>query len=263
MIKREVSEPVDSIVLFGQRFISSNLYSIIKILETYIEEKTPHQVCICNVHTTMMAFENRESHRYLKNASLSTMDGQPLVWLAKLLGAKESARVAGPDLMQEICRISPEKEYRHYFYGGADGIPEKLKSVFETKYPGIKIVGTYSPPFRPLTEKEDQRVVKDINDSKADFLWVSLGAPKQELWISDHLDRIHVPVQVGVGAAFDFFTGNVQRAPAWMQQAGMEWLFRLIKEPRRLWRRYVIYNTMFLLYLIPEIIKHKIFYESR
>ena len=186
------------------------------------------------------------------------MDGQPLVWLSKLLGFKESERVAGPDLMQELCRLSPEKGYRHFFYGGAEGIPERLKTMFEETYPGIKIVGTFSPPFRPLTREEDENVVKLINDSKPDFLWVGLGAPKQEQWIADHLDRIQAPVQVGVGAAFDFFTGNVLRAPVWMQRAGLEWLFRLLKEPRRLWKRYFIYNTMFLFCLIPEILRHKL-----
>lgn len=249
---------MDTIILFGQKFVSTNLQSIIKLFNDYIGEKRPHMVCICNVHTTMMVYENKDSHQYIKKASISTMDGQPLVWLSRLLGFKESERVAGPDLMQEICSLSPEKGYRHFFYGGAEGIPEGLKTIFEETYPGINIVGTFSPPFRPLTHEEDEKVVKLINDSKPDFLWVSLGAPKQEQWIADHLDRIHAPVQVGVGAAFDFFTGNVLRAPVWMQRAGLEWLFRLLKEPRRLWKRYFIYNTMFLVCLIPEILRHKL-----
>lgn len=248
---------MNSIILFGQEFTSENMYSIVKAIETYVEGRIPRQICISNVHTTMMSYKNKASHQYLKNASISTMDGQPLVWLARLLGAKKAERVAGPDLMLEICRISPNKGYRHFFYGGAEGVPEKLKTVIEKKYPGIKVVGTHSPPFRPLTREEDATVVKLINDSKPDFLWVSLGAPKQEQWISDHLGRIEAPVQVGVGAAFDFFTGSVLRAPLWMQRAGLEWLYRLLKEPQRLWKRYFIYNTMFLIFLIPEILRHK------
>jgi N-acetylglucosaminyldiphosphoundecaprenol N-acetyl-beta-D-mannosaminyltransferase len=206
----------------------------------------------------MMAYGNKTLRQYVKKASISTMDGQPLVWLSRFLGCKEAERVAGPDLMREVCRISVDRGYRHFFYGGADGIPEKLKALFEETFPGIQIVGTYSPPFRPLTQKEDEEIIELINDSKPDFLWVGLGAPKQEQWIADHLDRIKTPVQVGVGAAFDFFTGNVPRAPVWMQRVGMEWFYRLLKEPRRLWKRYFIYNTMFLLCLIPEIIRHKL-----
>ena len=249
---------MDTIILFGQEFVSTNIPSVISLLDDYIEQKRSHMVCICNVHTTMMAYKNKSSHQYLKKASISAMDGQPLVWLSRFLGFPESERVAGPDLMQEVCRISPDKGYRHYFYGGAEGIPERLKSIFEEKYPGIQIVGTYSPPFRPLTREEDEMVVELINDAKPDFLWVSLGAPKQEQWIADHLDRIRAPVQVGVGAAFDFFTGNVLRAPNWMQRAGLEWLYRLLKDPRRLWKRYFIYNTMFLFCLIPEMLRHKL-----
>ncbi len=248
---------MNNVELFGQEFIPSDIQSIINLFEEYIKEKCPHMVCICNVHTTMMVYENKASHQYIKKASISTMDGQPLVWLSRFLGFKDSQRVAGPDLMLEACRISASRGYRHFFYGGAEGIPEKLKALFENKFPGIQIVGTYSPPFRPLTREEDEKVVKLINSSKPDFLWVSLGAPKQEQWIADHLNRIQAPVQVGVGAAFDFFTGNVLRAPVWMQQAGMEWLYRLLKEPRRLWKRYFMYNTMFLICLLPEILRHK------
>lgn len=254
---------MDTITLFGQTFVSTNLLSVIELFENYISRKKPHLICICNVHTTMMAFGNRAKRQHLKKASISTMDGQPLVWLSRFLGAKKSERVAGPDLMQAACKISVKKGYRHFFYGGAEGTPEKLKALFTKKYPGIQIVGTYSPPFRTLTEKEDQTIIKYINESKPDFLWVSLGAPKQEKWIADHLDRIEAPVQVGVGAAFDFFTGNVQRAPVWMQYAGLEWFFRLLKDPRRLWKRYLVYNTMFLIYLIPEILKHKLSREYR
>jgi N-acetylglucosaminyldiphosphoundecaprenol N-acetyl-beta-D-mannosaminyltransferase len=252
-----------TITLFGQKFVSASLHSVIDLFTDYIEQKSPHMVCICNVHTTMMAYENKLSHQYLKKASISTMDGQPLVWLARFLGSHESERVAGPDLMEEVCRVSADRGYRHYFYGGAEGIPEKLKVIFEGKFPGIKIVGTHSPPFRPLTREEDKRVVKRINDARPDFLWVSLGAPKQEQWIADHLDKIEAPIQIGVGAAFDFFTGNVRRAPLWMQRAGLEWFFRLAREPKRLWKRYFIYNTMFLLCLIPEIIRHKFSNEHR
>jgi N-acetylglucosaminyldiphosphoundecaprenol N-acetyl-beta-D-mannosaminyltransferase len=254
---------MDSISLFGQKFSSTNIDATVELFEKYIEKKTPHQVCICNVHTTMMAFQNKKTHSHIKSASILTMDGQPLVWLAKFLGAHNAERVAGPDLMEKACRISTQKGYRHFFYGGADGVPEKIKALFEAKHPGIQIVGAYSPPFRPLTGEEEESVVRLINDSKPDFLWVGLGAPKQEQWIADHINQINAPVQIGVGAAFDFFTGSVQRAPVWMQRVGLEWLFRLLKEPRRLWKRYFLYNTMFLIYLIPEILKHKFSSEYR
>lgn len=155
-------------------------------------------------------------------------------------------RVYGPDLMLALCERSLEKGYRHFFYGGAPGVPERLAERLGARFPGLRVVGTFSPPFRPLTLEEDEKVVRMINGASPDILWVGLGAPKQERWMAEHRDRLRVPVMIGVGAAFDFYAGVKRQAPRWMQRAGLEWLFRLCQEPRRLWRRYLLNIPRFL-----------------
>jgi N-acetylglucosaminyldiphosphoundecaprenol N-acetyl-beta-D-mannosaminyltransferase len=207
-----------------------------------------HYVCISNVHTVMMCHEDEAYRRIHNEASMVTPDGMPLAWMERLLGYHQTGRVYGPDLMLAVCERSVATGHRHYFYGGEEGVPEELTRVLEKRYPGIRIVGGYSPPFRPLTPEEDAAAVQRINDSGADLLWVGLGAPKQERWMADHYGRIHAPVMLGVGAAFPFHTGRVRQAPAFLQAIAMEWAFRLAMEPKRLWRRYFYYNPLFLLY---------------
>jgi N-acetylglucosaminyldiphosphoundecaprenol N-acetyl-beta-D-mannosaminyltransferase len=175
-----------------------------------------------------------------------TPDGMPLAWIGRLGGHKNMTRVCGSELMMEVFKASVTKGYRHYLYGGNEGVPELLKEKMEAIFPGIKVVGTYSPPFRPLTDEEDEAIVKSINETKPDIVWVGIGAPKQERWMSAHLNRLEAPVMVGVGAAFDFNSNLKKRAPMWIQKVGMEWFFRLATEPRRLWRRYLKNNPMFV-----------------
>jgi len=156
------------------------------------------------------------------------------------------SRVYGPDLMLALCEESKEKGYRHFFYGGAEGVADELAASLTERYPGLQVAGTYSPPFRPLTEDEDQQVVDLINRSGADIVWVGLGTPKQDFWVADHVGRLEAPVLLAVGAAFDFHSGRKRQAPRWMQRAGLEWLFRLLTEPRRLWYRYLVLNPLFI-----------------
>jgi N-acetylglucosaminyldiphosphoundecaprenol N-acetyl-beta-D-mannosaminyltransferase len=214
-----------------------------------------HQICIANVHTLMLGIEDPLVRSIARSAAAVTMDGLPLVWLARCMGFPQAARVAGPDLFDRICSVSAREGYRHFLYGGAEGVATRLKAVLEERYPGIQVLGAVSPPFRPLTSEEDDHIVQQINAAAPHFLWVGLGAPKQEKWIFEHLDRIHVPFQIGIGAAFDFFAGTVERAPLWMQKLGLEWLFRLSQDPARLWKRYLIYNTKFIWKALPEILK--------
>jgi N-acetylglucosaminyldiphosphoundecaprenol N-acetyl-beta-D-mannosaminyltransferase len=154
--------------------------------------------------------------------------------------------------MLKFCEIAACKGYKQFFYGGAVGVPQKLQEALTERFPGLQVVGAYSPPFRPLTPEEDQNVVRMINESGADVVWVGLGAPKQEWWMAKHLGQITAPVMVGVGAAFDFHTGRVRQAPPWMQERGLEWLYRLYREPRRLWKRYLMSNSLFVWYLLLE-----------
>ncbi len=151
--------------------------------------------------------------------------------------------------MADVCAVSVSKGYRHFLYGGAAGLPERLGDRLRQKFPGIEIVGTYSPPFRPLTPDEDEAIIERINESKADIVWIGLSTPKQEYWMAAHLGRLEAPVMVGVGAAFDFLAGLKAQAPRWIQRSGFEWLYRLVTEPRRLWRRYLKIVPLFMFYI--------------
>ncbi len=180
-------------------------------------------------------------------AGLVTPDGMPLVWLAHLAGLAHVKRVYGPDLLLETAKLSLEKGYRHFFYGGGEGVAEKLAARLCQRFPGLPVAGTFTPPFRPLTSAEDEALIDRINASRADIVWVGLSTPKQEYWMAQHCGRLEAPVMVGVGAAFDFHAGLKRQAPRWLQASGLEWLFRLATEPRRLAGRYIRNNPRFVL----------------
>jgi N-acetylglucosaminyldiphosphoundecaprenol N-acetyl-beta-D-mannosaminyltransferase len=178
----------------------------------------------------------------------------PLVWLSRRQSRTPVERVYGPDLMLALCAKSIEQGYRHYFYGGAPGVPETLGQTLQTRFPGLQVAGDCSPPFRSLTSAEEIQIINHINQTQADIVWVGLGTPKQDLWMAAHRPRLTAPVLIGVGAAFDFHTGRIPQAPRWMQQNGLEWLFRLYQEPRRLWYRYLIYNPLFVLLILAQLL---------
>jgi N-acetylglucosaminyldiphosphoundecaprenol N-acetyl-beta-D-mannosaminyltransferase len=215
-------------------------------IEGWIARGEQHYVCVTGVHGVMESQRDPELRRIHNAAGLVTPDGMPLVWLSRLAGHRQVERVYGPDLMLACCRRSEVAGYRNFFYGGAGGVPERLIARLLEKFPDLRITGTYSPPFRKLTPLEDDEVVRVINLAAPDILWVGLSTPKQERWMSDHLGRLKAPVMIGVGAAFDFHAGLKRQAPPWVQQSGLEWLFRLLTEPRRLWRRYLYNNPVFL-----------------
>jgi len=209
-------------------------------------------VCVTSVHGVIESQSDPELRKILNQAGLVTPDGMPLVWVSRLRNKHHVGRVYGPDLMAAVCRDSVARGYRHFLYGGAAGVPERLAEQLRRTFPGIQIVGGYSPPFRPLTPEEDEAVIQEINESKADIVWVGLSTPKQEYWMADHLDRLEVPVMVGVGAAFDFLAGMKAQAPRWIQRSGLEWCYRLVTEPRRLWRRYLTIVPLFIVYIALE-----------
>jgi N-acetylglucosaminyldiphosphoundecaprenol N-acetyl-beta-D-mannosaminyltransferase len=198
------------------------------------------------VHLVMVSQEDAETRDAVLGCSLAVPDGQPLVWAMRSLG-HEASRVYGPDLMARYCERSAKTGTRMYLYGGRNqGALVQLALNLRQRYPGVKIVGGYSPPFRTLTDEESDRIVDDINACGADVVWVGIGQPKQEKWMAEFSDRLDSSVLIGVGAAFDFHAGLVPQAPDWMQHMGLEWLFRLAHEPRRLWRRYLRYNPRFI-----------------
>ncbi len=209
------------------------------------DHDVPHLVAATGMHGVTEAQHDASFKLILNSVDLVVPDGMPLVWIGWLRGYRLLRRVPGSDLLAGFCRETAKKRYRHFFYGGAPGVPEKLAEELKSRFDGLQVVGAYSPPFRSLQPEEDAQIVEMINNSDADVLWVGLGCPKQERWMWEHRESLKVPVVVAIGAAFDFFTGGTPRAPAWMCEHGLEWLFRLVKEPRRLWRRYLVYGSEF------------------
>ncbi len=209
-------------------------------------------VCVRDVHGLMLSVEDPEMMRIQWAAGMVTPDGMPLVWVCKLRAQHKVGRVCGSDLMDALCDAGRSIGLRHYFYGGKPGIPERLIANLTTKYPGLAVAGYRSPPFRALTAEEDAADIDAINRAGAQIVWVGLGTPKQEYWMRDHVGRIEGGTLIGVGAAFDFQSGTLSRAPKWMQTCGLESLHRLASEPRRLWRRYLVTSPMFLFELAAE-----------
>ncbi|HXC23892.1 MAG TPA: WecB/TagA/CpsF family glycosyltransferase [Solirubrobacteraceae bacterium] len=199
------------------------------------------------VNLIMSAHDNPATMRAVQGATLAVPDGQPLVWALRLLGHARATRVYGPDLMAHYCAHAASTGTPIYLYGGrSEQALELLTARLSERFPGLRIAGGYSPPFRPLTVEERAQAVERIDGSGAQVVWVGTGQPKQELWMSEMRPRLAAPLLVGVGAAFDFHAGIVSQAPAWMQRGGLEWLYRLSREPRRLWRRYASQNPRFV-----------------
>ncbi|HEY9286889.1 MAG TPA: WecB/TagA/CpsF family glycosyltransferase [Candidatus Dormibacteraeota bacterium] len=203
-------------------------------------------VSVCNVHSVMECRRDPRLRQIVNAAGMVTPDGMPLVWLARRSGHKAVARVYGPDLMLAELSASQQSGHSHFFYGGRPGVADRLAAAMRRRFPGARVVGTYSPPLASAAELCNAEVASLINESRADIVWVGISSPKQEYWMSCMRPMLQAAVLIGVGAAFDFHTGNVPQAPGWMQRAGLEWLFRLIVEPRRLWRRYLIDNPWFI-----------------
>jgi N-acetylglucosaminyldiphosphoundecaprenol N-acetyl-beta-D-mannosaminyltransferase len=203
-------------------------------------------VCVCTVATVMECRRAEDLRQVVNAAGMRTPDGMPLVWLAHLRGHREVTRVYGPDLMLAVMAESAVRGYRHYLYGGEPGVPERLARVMEGRYPGVDFVGLQSPPFASLEELCTPQAAASINERNPDIVWVGIGNPKQERWMARMRPLLTAPVLIGVGAAFDFHSGVKAQAPLWMQRSGLEWLFRLAHEPRRLWRRYLLDNPWFV-----------------
>jgi N-acetylglucosaminyldiphosphoundecaprenol N-acetyl-beta-D-mannosaminyltransferase len=216
-------------------------------IDATVASRSRGYICVAATHTVMACGEDPELHAAVTAADFTVPDGQPLVWALNLLGHRLEDRVYGPELMERACARAARTGQRMYLYGGRNpGALAQLARVLRLRYPGIKLVGGYAPPFRDLEPEEADRIAADINAARPDVVWVGIGVPRQEKWMSRMRERLEAPVLIGVGAAFDFNAGLVPQAPARMQRLGLEWLFRLIQEPRRLWRRYLRYNPRFV-----------------
>lgn len=220
---------------------------VIEIFEQWIfRRERSHYVTLCNVHMVMEAHNNPYFHSALASADLVLPDGMPLIWAGRRNGFQLHRRVYGPDLFLEFCQATAAKGYRHFLLGGHPGVPQAVAAALTRSCPKIQIAGTCSPPFQERTPACGDEMIAQINAAGADVLWVALGCPKQEIWMYENRDRLNVPVIAGVGQAFDLYAGRVRQAPRWARDNGLEWAFRLINNPRRLWRRYLVYNTQFL-----------------
>ncbi len=216
------------------------------LIEQWISNDAREYVCVTGVHGVMESQADPALRRIHNRAGLVTPDGMPLVWVSWLRGQRHVERVYGPDLMLACCRLSASKGYRHFFCGGAPGVPERLACRLQEQFPGLNVAGTWSPPFRDLTGAEEESLFERITTTRPDIVWVGLSTPKQERWMARYVGRLPVPVMIGVGAAFDMHAGVKRQAPRWIQRSGFEWLFRLATEPRRLWRRYLFNNPTFV-----------------
>lgn len=235
--------------ILGVKISAINMELALKAIARWVEDKTPNYICVTPAHGVMDCKDDAELRKIFNHSGLTTPDGMGIVWLLKLYGHRHVGRVYGPDLVLAVCEYGLKFGWRHYFYGGLPGVAESLGNKLQALFPDIQIAGNYSPPFRPLNPEENIAVIERIKSTRPDIVWVGISTPKQERWMSDHVKKLGVPVLAGVGAAFDFLSGNKSQAPRWVQQNGLEWLFRLVSEPKRLWRRYILYPQFVLLVL--------------
>jgi N-acetylglucosaminyldiphosphoundecaprenol N-acetyl-beta-D-mannosaminyltransferase len=224
----------------------------IERISAWASRRESRYVCICNVHSVVSARQDKQFAEVVANADMATPDGAPVAWMLRREGHPTQERINGPDLMWRYCTEAVRTGQSIFLYGGMPETLEILTRRLETEFPELKIAGAWSPPFRALSTAEDNAVVEQINTSGAGIVWVSLGCPKQERWMAEHRGRINA-VMVGVGAAFDYHAGTITRAPLWMQRNGLEWLHRLASEPGRLWRRYLITNSLFIFHALRQV----------
>lgn len=238
--------------ILGLKVSAINMAQALSIIDGWIARRQQRYICITGVHGVMESQRDERLRQIHNDAGLVTPDGMPLVWLSRLHGHGHTERVYGPDLMLALCEHSISKGYKHFFYGGGEGVHERLADSLRERFPGLRVAGGYTPPFRTLTDEEDEQVAQAINDAEPDIVWIGLSTPKQERWMAEHVGRLTAPVLIGVGAAFDFHSGLKKQAPRWMQRGGLEWLFRLATEPRRLGPRYLVNNPLFVLLLLQQ-----------
>ena len=246
IISRRAVTAVPKANVLGVGVHALNMEAAVDAIEAAVAANARGYVCVTGVHGVIEAQRDEKFRAILNRAFLVTPDGMPTVWVGKAQGHRRMERVYGPDLMLEVCRRSVEKGYTHFIFGGNEGVARELAARLRSKFPGIKIVGIFTPPFRPLNCDEEAELIALVESTRPDLFWVGLSTPKQERFMDNYLDRLNVKVMLGVGAAFDIHTGRTRDAPRWMQSSGLHWLFRLLQEPRRLARRYLVNNPLFI-----------------
>ncbi len=254
------SAPGDSAAstdVLGVRISAIDMAEAVATIGGWITWRIPRYVCLCTVHTVMECQRDPALLEAVNGAGLRNPDGMPLVWLSRRAGHPHVSRVYGPDLMLELAARSAATGQRHFFYGGAPGVAKALAASLADRFPGLHVAGWWEPPLLAVGEVESPETIARINASGADIVWVGLGTPKQDWWVANHRPLLDAPALIAVGAAFDFHTGRVRQAPAWMQRRGLEWLFRLTQDPKRLWRRYLLDNVAFVIHVLSGSIRGK------
>ena len=244
--------------ILGTQVSAVDMEKTLAQLDLWLANRSSHYVCVTPAHSIMDGYNQPELRTIFNASGMTVPDGMAIVWILKLKGHHHVRRVYGPDLLIAVCEHGLKNGYRHYFYGGAPAVTKSLVQKLLKDFPRLQIAGISTPPFRPLTATEDEEIIEQINKTNADIVWVGLGAPKQEFWMQAHLRRLNAPVMIGVGAAFDFLSGNKPQAPLWMQRNGLEWLFRFLNEPRRLWSRYSQYPKFVLLVVLEFLGRSKV-----
>lgn len=237
--------------VLGTRIAATSIPRLLALVDRWLARGEHRDVHFCTCDTVLQCRDSAELAGLINTSGLAVPDGMPLVWLGRWQ-QQQVERVYGPDFMLALCAHGQQRGYRHFFYGGTAAVLESLEHSLRARYPHIRIVGRYAPPFRALTPAEEAQVVEQINQSGADIVWCGLGTPKQDVWVSGFKQQLQAPVLLAVGAAFNFHSGMVRQAPRWMMRAGLEWLFRLLMEPRRLWRRYLVGNSRFIFLVLRE-----------
>ena len=222
-----------------------NMEDAVRLSDLLLQSKQQGYICVTGVHGIVEAQSDSQFRRILNSSFVTTPDGMPTVWVGRFQGHHSMRRVYGPDFMIELCRLSVERGYKHFLYGGKKGIAERLAATLAELVPGVEVVGTFTPPFRPLRAEEEAELIARVRKTQPDILWVGLSTPKQERFMAEYLSRLDAILMVGVGAGFDIHIGAVRDAPRWTKSAGLQWLHRLIQEPRRLWKRYLLNNPRF------------------
>jgi N-acetylglucosaminyldiphosphoundecaprenol N-acetyl-beta-D-mannosaminyltransferase len=246
MIRESKTFQPPRVNVLGVGLSAINLDSAVAAITQALESKSKGYICVTGVHGVSEAQNDPAFRQILNRAFLNTPDGMPMVWMGRLQGFRDMDRVYGPDLMLRVCEMSVARGFTHFLYGGGPGVAQELKARLERRFAGLKVVGSYTPPFRPLSAAEENDLARLVGGLRPDVIWVGLSTPKQEKFMAQYAARLEATLFVGVGAAFDFHAGRVRQAPRWMQRSGLEWFYRLLCEPRRLWKRYLKNNPLFV-----------------
>lgn len=232
--------------ILGSRVDAITMQDAVATTQQALAEKSKGYICVTGVHGIMEARRDRKLSRIFDHAMMVVPDGMPTVWVGHLQGHRHMERVAGPDLMLEIFKRAEFRDVTHFFYGGKEGIADELSAGMKQRFPWLRILGSYTPPYRELSNEEEAELVRQVHVLKPDIIWVGISTPRQEEFMTHLLPKLSTTLMFGVGAAFDFHTGRIKDSPAWVKRAGLQWLHRVIQDPRRLWKRYLINNSAFL-----------------